>query len=214
MRLIMVGPQGAGKGTQGGLLAERYAIPHVATGDLLRAEVREGTAVGVKAREFMERGDLVPDDLVLEMLERRLAKPDATEGFVLDGFPRNAAQAEALDRVLARGGHGLHGVVSLEVPDDVLVERLSARRTCPTCGRPYTQVGGRPVRCDDDGTELVHRADDTPEAIRRRLAIFHEHTMPLIAFYEERDLVIHVDGVGSVDEVETRIVKELEARAS
>jgi len=214
MRLIMVGPQGAGKGTQGGRLAERHAIPHVATGDLLRAEVRQGTSLGLKAREFMGRGDLVPDDLVMRMLERRLSQPDAADGFVLDGFPRNAPQAEALDRVLARAEQGLDAVVSLEVPDEVLVERLSARRTCPTCGRPYTQVGGLPVTCEDDGTELVHRADDTPEAIRRRLAIFHEHTVPLIAFYEKRDLVLHVDGVGSVDEVETRIVKELEARTS
>jgi adenylate kinase len=212
MRLILVGPQGSGKGTQGPRLSQRYGVPHVATGDLLRGEVRAGTGVGTAAKEYMGRGELVPDDLVLGMLRRRLEQPDAEDGFVLDGFPRNAAQAEALDRILVDLGRFLDAVVSFEVPEDVLVRRMSARAWCPTCGRPYARTELDPGPCPLDATPLVRRVDDEPEAIRRRLAIFREQTAPLISYYASRGLVVSVDGVGSVDEIEARIAKALEHR--
>jgi adenylate kinase len=212
MRIIMIGPQGAGKGTQGEKLAERYVVPHVATGDLLRAAVREGTPLGQEAHSYMDAGELVPDELVLAMLRERLARPDAADGFILDGYPRNPAQAASLLQMLDEIHVGLDAVVSLRVPDDVLVARLSARRTCPTCGRPFTISDGHPAVCAVDGTPLVQRDDDKPEAIRRRLSIFHDQTAPLISFYEDQGLVVHVDGVGDVDEVATRIAKALADR--
>lgn len=211
--MIMIGPQGAGKGTQGARLAQRYDIPHIATGDLLRMAVRAGSPLGVEAKGYMDRGELVPDVLVLDMLRERLSQPDARAGFVLDGYPRNPSQAESLGKLLDEVGAGLDVVVSLEVADEILIERLSARRTCPACGRNYTQQGGEPTVCAADGTELDQRDDDKPDAIARRLAIFHEQTRPLIAFYERDGLVARVDGTGTIDEVEARITKELEARA-
>jgi len=212
MRIIMIGPQGAGKGTQGEKLAERYVVPHVATGDLLRAAVREGSPLGQEAHSYMDAGELVPDDLVQAMLRERLARPDAADGFILDGYPRNPAQAASLLQMLEEIGAGVDAVVSLEVPDDILVTRLSARRTCPTCGRPFTISDGHPAVCADDGTPLVQRDDDKPEAIRRRLSIFHDQTAPLISFYQDQGLVVHVDGVGDIDEVSTRIAKALADR--
>jgi adenylate kinase len=211
MRLIIIGPQGAGKGTQGGRLAVRYGIAHVATGDLLRAATRAGTPLGVEAKGFMERGELVPDALVLDMIRDRLVQTDAAPGFLLDGFPRNDVQARALRVLLDEVGERIDAVISLEVSDAVLIERLSARRTCPVCGTPYTVALGEPETCPKDGATLVQRKDDTPEAIARRLSIFHEQTQPLIEFYEDQGLVVHVDGVGAKEEVEARIAKELEA---
>ena len=213
MRAIIIGPQGAGKGTQGVRLADQHGVPHIATGDLLRAAVREGTPLGVEAKSYMEAGKLVPDDLVFGMLRERFSQPDAARGFLLDGFPRNAAQAASFDDLLEEMNVGIDVVISLEVPDDILIERMSARRVCPTCGSNYRQVDGEPATCAKDGTELQQRADDMPEAITERLKIFHETTSPLIEFYERKGIVARVDGVGSVDEVSARISKELEARS-
>lgn len=215
MRLIVIGPQGAGKGTQSDRIARWFRVPHVETGKILRAAVRDETPLGKHAKEFMERGDLVPDELVVSMLEERLSEPDAANGFLLDGFPRNRAQAEALDRTLAGIGAAIDAVIDLQVPDEELVRRLTDRLTCLVCGRVYNSTNHRPVvmgRCNADGTFLVKREDDKPEAIRRRLEIFHRETAPLITFYEDRGLVTHVDGVGDIVEVQRRIVEALEGR--
>lgn len=209
MRIVLLGPQGAGKGTQGARLAARRGVPHVATGDILRGHVRRRTELGAKAKGYMDRGELVPDDLVTAMLRDRLLQPDAARGFVLDGFPRNSAQAEALKSLLAVVGSSLDAVVSLEADDELLVQRLSKRVTCPTCGRPFHIED---VQCPDDGTPLVQREDDKPDAIRRRLQIFHSRTAPLVAFYEADGCLVRVDGDGSMDEVFERIEKALADR--
>lgn len=212
MRVVVLGPPGAGKGTQAVRLAERLGVPHAATGDLLRAAVAARTPLGLRAKPFMDAGGFVPDALVLEILRDRLAQPDAVRGWVLDGFPRNRAQAEVLDAILAEAGGSLESVVALEVPDAEIVRRLSGRRWCPACGRTY-QLDSTPPRtegvCDADATDLVQRDDDKAEVIAKRLAVYREQTEPLIAYYEERRLLAHIDGVGGLPEVEARIDRAL-----
>lgn len=211
MRFILLGPPGAGKGTQAVRLAERFKVPHVATGDLLRFAVEWQTEIGKRAKSFMEEGELVPDEVVLELLRTRLSRKDADDGFVLDGFPRNPAQADALEENLQEIGHKLDSVVSLEVADEIIVERLSSRWSCPTCGRTYNRPADADGTCPVEGMKLFQRTDDRPEVIRKRLNVFHAQTAPLIAYYEKRGLLVHVDGVGTLDEVEERIAKALEA---
>jgi len=213
MRFILLGPPGAGKGTQAVRLAERYKVPHVATGDLLRFAVEWETDIGKRAKSYMEAGELVPDEVVLELLRTRLSRDDAREGFVLDGFPRNPAQADALEANLKEIGQKLDAVVSLEVPDELIVQRLSSRWSCPTCGRAYNRPAGAGGTCPVEGMKLFQRSDDRPDVIRKRLEVFHVQTAPLIDYYENRGLLVHVDGVGTLDEVEERIVKALEAAA-
>lgn len=212
MRLILLGPPGAGKGTQATRLAHRFGCPHVATGDLLRDAVRHQTPTGVRAKTFMDSGELVPDEVVLDLLLERLTQADAADGFILDGFPRNPAQAELLDEALAKVGHRIEAVVSVEVADEVIIGRLSARATCPQCHRTFVLHDGLPATCSVDGTTLVERTDDKPEVITRRLGIFHAQTRPLVAHYEGKGLLVRVDGVGELDEVEERIAKALEAQ--
>ena len=212
MRLILLGPPGAGKGTQAVRLAERFGVPHVATGDLLRFAVKWETEIGMRAQSYMEAGELVPDEIVLELLKIRLSQPDAAEGFLMDGFPRNVAQADALEENLAEIDHELDAVVSLEVSDEVIVGRLSSRWSCPTCGRTYTFPQGSPTDCPRDGMTLFQRMDDKPDVIRKRLQVFHAQTAPLIQYYESRGLLTRVDGLGEVAEVEARIAKSLENR--
>jgi len=211
MRFILLGPPGAGKGTQAVRLAERFAVPHVATGDLLRFAVEWQTEIGKRAKSYMDDGELVPDEVVLELLRTRLSRGDASDGFVLDGFPRNPAQADALEENLKEIGHKLDAVVSLEVPDELIVKRLSSRWSCPTCGRTYNRPSDADGTCPVEGMKLFQRRDDRPEVIRKRLSVFHEQTAPLIKYYEDRGLLAHVDGVGTLDEVEERIAKALEA---
>lgn len=212
MRLILLGPPGAGKGTQATRLADRFAVPHVATGDLLRDAVRQETRIGVRAKTFMDAGELVPDDVVLDLLLERLTQADAAQGFILDGFPRNPAQAELLDGALAKVGHRIEAVVSVEVADEIIIGRLSSRATCPQCHKTFVLDNGLPATCSNDGTTLMARTDDKPEVITKRLEIFHEQTKPLVEHYEAKGLLVRIDGVGELDEVEERIAKALEAQ--
>lgn len=213
MRLILLGPPGAGKGTQAARVAARFGVPHVATGDMLRGARDSGTELGNEARAYMDRGELVPDELMLGLLRERLSREDAAEGFLLDGFPRNLSQAEALDGILSQVAQDIDAVISIEVPDEEIVERISGRRSCPVCGRVYHLTSNPPAvdeLCDADGTKLEQRADDKADVVLERLRVFHSQTKPLIAFYADRGLLKVVDGVGPVDEVESRIAAALE----
>ena len=209
MRLVLLGPPGAGKGTQARALGELWKIPQVASGDLLRAAVREGTELGCEATRYMDRGQLVPDDLVLKLIAERLAQSDAKAGFILDGFPRNVAQAETLAGMLERAGLKLDKVVAVIVPDEEIVKRISGRRTCKNCAAMY-HVSFEPPKksgvCDKCGGELYQREDDAEETVRERLKVFAEATRPLLDHYGQQGLLAQVDGVGSTDEVEKRIL--------
>lgn len=197
MRLVFLGPPGAGKGTQARRLADRYGIPQVATGDILREAIASGSELGQRARAYVERGELVPDEVMLAVVEERLRRADAQRGFILDGFPRTVAQAEGLDRLLRRLGWRLDAVVLFEVPEEALVRRLAGRWTCPACGRVFHDVYNPPSTpgvCDADSTRLVQREDDRPETVRRRLAVYAEQTAPLVEYYRARGLLHRVDG--------------------
>jgi adenylate kinase len=203
MRMIFIGPPGAGKGTQAARLVEHYRIPHISTGDMFRAAVKAGTELGKKADGFMKDGKLVPDELTIAMLLERIAQPDAKGGFMLDGFPRTVPQAEALDKALAQASAPLDVVLVLEVPDDLIVDRIVGRRTDPQTGEIYHLQHAPPPA--DIVPRLVHRKDDTEEAVRTRLGAYHSQTSPIIPHYERQGLVKRVDGVGEPDEVTARI---------
>ena len=212
-RLVLLGKQGAGKGTQAVRLARHYAVPHISTGDMFRAAVRTGSEFGRKAREFMDAGELVPDDVVIGLVEERLTKDDAVlRGFVLDGFPRTVHQAEALDEMLPDTGVEL--VVDLEVATDVVLKRLASRRVCVECGTNYSLERPPSVdeKCDVCGGQVVQREDDTVNAIRRRLELYEEQTAPLIAWYMKKDKLVTVDGVGEPDKVTTRLIRAIDRR--
>lgn len=198
--LVLLGAPGAGKGTQAPILAAELGIPHVATGDLFRAEARAGTRLGVEAKGYMERGELVPDVLTIDLLLDRLARPDAAAGAILDGFPRTRAQAAALDEALAARGGRVGSAVLIEVPDDLLVRRLSSRWICEAAGHPYNTEGQpprEPGRCDVDGSRLVQRADDDAETVRARLASQLGALEEVVAYYRDRDLLRSVDGTAT-----------------
>jgi adenylate kinase len=213
MRLVLLGPPGAGKGTQGVLLSERYGIPQISTGEILRDHVQRGTKLGIRARAYMDRGEYVPDDVVVSMVMDRLAEPDADKGFILDGFPRTVAQAEALERALDEAGEPLTSVIKFSVGGEVAVRRLLGRYTCPNCGRTYHVEFKPPAQegvCDVCGGRLERRADDDELTVRRRIAVYREQASPLEQFYVERDLLYQVDAEGTPDEVIDRTMRVLE----
>ena len=212
-RLVLLGKQGAGKGTQAVRLARHYAVPHVSTGDIFRAAVRSRSESGLEARKYMEAGELVPDGVVIGVVEERLSEDDARlRGFVLDGFPRTVHQAEALDEMLPTPGVEL--VIDLEVATDVVLRRLASRRVCVECGTNYSleRPPSDPEKCDVCGGKVVQREDDTESAIRRRLELYEEQTAPLIAWYMKRDKLVTVDGVGEPDKVTTRLIRAIDRR--
>ena len=208
LNLIFLGPPGAGKGTQATRLSKDFRLAYIATGDMLREQVKEGTELGAKAQEYMDAGALVPDELIVAMIRDRLEQGDTGDGFILDGFPRNVTQAEALDDEFDRLGRRLTAVLLIEVADDDLVARISGRRVCVKAGHTYHVEADPPKHegvCDQDGSRLIQRDDDKPETVRRRLATYHEHTEPLIDFYEDHGLLRRFDGTRSPTEVHDRI---------
>ena len=207
MRMILVGPPGAGKGTQAARLVDRYAIPHISTGDMFRAAVKAGTPLGKKASEYMSAGKLVPDEVTIGLVRERIAQDDAREGFLLDGFPRTVPQAEALREALHADGVTLDSVLLLEVPDQLIVDRITGRRSDPETGTIYHLVFNPPPAEVVD--RLVHRKDDTEDACRSRLEAYHAQTAPLVPFYDAEGLLARVDGVGKPDEVTERIIRAL-----
>jgi adenylate kinase len=216
MRLILFGPPGAGKGTQATRLVERLGIPQISTGDILREAKAEGTPMGREASKYMDAGKLVPDEVVVGIVEERIEKDDAKAGYILDGFPRTVPQAEALQAMLEKRGEGIDRVVSLEVPEDELVARLSGRRTCPQCKAGYHVEFAPPKAegvCDQCGSALVQRDDDRPEAVRERLRAFESQTAPVKGFYENQGRLARVEGVGEVDSVFQRLMGAVNAGA-
>jgi adenylate kinase len=215
LKLIFIGPPGSGKGTQAKRLAAKHGVPHISTGDMLREAIADGTDLGRQAAPIMASGALVSDDLMLGIIDERLAKSDAQKGFILDGFPRTLVQAEKLDTIVGNtSGNGVEGlrVLQLLVPDDAIVERISLRRSCPTCGAIYHLASAPPavdMVCDRDGAELIARPDDNETAVRKRLEAFHRQTLPVATFYKAKNLLREVEGVGPVDQVFERIEKSL-----
>jgi adenylate kinase len=205
--MILIGPPGAGKGTQAQRLVEQYSIPHISSGDMLRAAVAEGTELGVQADGYMKAGQLVPDEVVIGMVIERIGKPDAAAGFMLDGFPRTRPQAEALDAALAAAGVALDRVLLIEVPDGLIVERIVGRRSDPQTGAIYHLKFNPPP--PEIAGRLVQRKDDTEEACRARLDKYHSETAPIIPFYEEKGVLVRVNGEGPPDQVTRRIVDAL-----
>ena len=214
MKIIMLGAPGAGKGTQAKQIAEKYTIPHISTGDIFRANIKEGTELGTKAKTFMDQGLLVPDELVVELVADRIVKDDCKNGFVLDGFPRTIPQAEALDAALEKMGEKMDYAIDVDVPDENIVTRMSGRRACLNCGATYhivtipTKVEGV---CDKCGNEVVLRDDDQPETVQKRLTVYHEQTQPLIDYYSNQGILKSVDGTLPMDEVFNAIVEILGA---
>jgi len=208
MNLILLGGPGAGKGTQAKKLIDEYKIPQISTGDMLRAALANKTQLGLKAKEYMDKGALVPDSVVIGLVEERLAKPDCNSGYILDGFPRTVPQAEALDQVLSKLGQEIDHVLSIEVDNDELVKRLSGRRTCRSCGAMYHVMFSPPEKegvCDKCGGELYQRDDDNEATVRNRLKVYEEQTSPLISFYEKKGLLRKVEGTGSIDDIYSRL---------
>jgi adenylate kinases len=209
LNLVLLGPPGSGKGTQGERLQEDFQLPYYATGDILRAAVRDKTELGKTAKEYMDRGDFVPDEVIIGVIVERLGDPEAADGFILDGFPRTMPQAEALDAELQKLGRALRAVLLIDVPDEEVVRRLSGRRTCAKDGSHIYHVEfdppKQPETCDIDGSRLLVRDDDKPEVIQHRLEQYHEKTEPLIDYYDEKGLLRRIDGTPSPDEVGDRI---------
>lgn len=212
MIIILLGPPGAGKGTQAGAIADKFGIPHISTGDIFRANLKEGTPLGLEAKKYMDSGALVPDELVVRLVGGRLDQPDAAPGALLDGFPRTVAQAEALSRYLADRGRQVDHCVCLEVPDQVLVTRLAGRRMCRECGAGYHVDYSPPPAdglCAQCGGSIYQRDDDQEATVQNRLRVYHEQTSPLVAWYSQRGLLRAIDGQGPVEEIKQRIFAAL-----
>jgi adenylate kinase len=208
LNLILFGPPGAGKGTQAERLRGDFSLAYIATGDMLRTNVKEQTELGVKAKEFMDAGELVPDDLIVAMAADRLREPDAQDGFILDGFPRTVPQAEALDRQLGQMGRRITAVLLIDVSDDEVVRRLSGRRVCVKAGHNYHIEFDPPKHdevCDQDGSRLVQRDDDKPEVVKKRLEVYHDQTEPVIGYYDQKGILRRVDGTRPPAEVHDHI---------
>ncbi|MGP3981893.1 adenylate kinase [Streptomyces sp. KR80] len=218
MRIVLVGPPGAGKGTQAAYLAKNLSIPHISTGDLFRANISQGTPLGKQAQEYMNAGELVPDEVTIGMAKERLEKPDAADGFLLDGFPRNLAQAEALDEILVEKGIALDGVLDLEVPEAEVVKRIAGRRTCRSDSAHTFHVEYKKPRvegvCDECGGELYQRGDDSEETVRKRLEVYHRETEPIIDYYKAQGLVVTISALGKVAEVTQRAMEALRQKAA
>jgi adenylate kinase len=213
MRFVFLGLPGAGKGTQARVLSERLGIPQISTGDTLREAVQEGTPFGIQARIFMDRGEYVPDGVMVELVDERLHEPDASKGFILDGFPRTVPQARALEEVLQTSGAPLDAVVQFLITDDIAIRRITGRFTCPLCKRTYHQEWRPPANdrlCDVDGTPLGKRDDEDTLTVKRRLAIYRDQTQPLEAFYAERELLRSVDAAAPFAEVSERMFTTLQ----
>jgi adenylate kinase len=214
MNLILLGPPGAGKGTQAQFLIDDYAIPQISTGDMLRAAVKEGTPMGLKAKECMDSGALVPDDVVVGIVRERLQHGDCAKGFILDGFPRTLPQADALSETLQQLGKEIDASVALTVDTEALVERLAGRRTCPGCGAGYHLKYDPPREdsiCTKCGAQLVQRDDDKEETVRNRMQVYAEQTQPLLDYYSKAGVLVEVDGMNSIDEVRIAIKEALES---
>ena len=212
MKIIMLGAPGAGKGTQAKKIAEKYSIPHISTGDIFRANIKNGTELGKKAKTYMDQGLLVPDELVVDLVVDRVNQEDCANGYVLDGFPRTIPQAEALDEALATLGQAVDYAINVEVPDENIVNRMSGRRACVDCGATYHLVY-IPTKvenvCDNCGGGLILREDDKPETVQKRLNVYHEQTQPLIDYYTDKKILVEVDGTVDIKDVFAAIVKVL-----
>ena len=212
MKIIMLGAPGAGKGTQAKMIAEKCGIPHISTGDIFRANIKNGTELGAKAKEYMDKGLLVPDELVCDLVVDRIQQADCEKGYILDGFPRTIPQAEALENALNAIEQKLDYAIDIDVPDENIINRMSCRRACVGCGATYhvlfnpTKVEGK---CDVCGESLILRDDDKPETVKKRLDVYHTQTQPLIDFYTERKVLVEVDGTQSMDKVFDDIMKIL-----
>lgn len=214
MKIIMLGAPGAGKGTQAKRIADKYEIPHISTGDIFRANIKNGTELGKKAKEYMDQGLLVPDELTVNLVIDRVSNDDCKNGYVLDGFPRTIPQAEALDNALTARGEKIEFAVNVEVPDENIINRMSGRRACLTCGATYHTEFIKPKVegiCDNCGSTLVLRDDDKPETVKKRLDVYHDQTQPLIDYYSGKNVLAEVDGTKIMDDVFADIVKVLGA---
>ena len=215
MKIIMLGAPGAGKGTQAKMIAAKYQIPHISTGDIFRANIKNGTELGMEEKKYMDQGQLVPDELTVKILLDRVAQPDCSEGYVLDGFPRTIPQAEVLDNALNKLGDSIDFAIDVDVPDENIVRRMSGRRACLSCGATYHIEHIPPKQegvCDTCGQPLVLRDDDKPETVLKRLKVYHEQTQPLIDFYTKKGVLRSVDGTVDMNDVFEAIVNVLERK--